>query len=87
MLVDDPLRLLRAYRFASSLGATIDSATRAYVARHVNLLSQVARERVSYEFFTMMESPVGGLAKEMGRIGLCFPLEDSRYRHLAYVLG
>lgn len=70
VLVDDPLRLLRAYRFACSLGATIDSATRACVAKHVNLLSQVARERVSYEFFTMMESPVGGLAKEMGRIGL-----------------
>lgn len=92
-LVEDPLRVLRAYRFACAFGAVIEEQTREFVARHVGLLAKVARERVSYEFFAMLEHPVAAYAHEMGRIGLleavypelggCRKVTPNSYHHLA----
>jgi putative nucleotidyltransferase with HDIG domain len=94
VLVDDPLRVLRAYRFAAYLGAEIEPVTRGYLKQHVKLLGQVARERISYEFFTLMNcEKVARLIVEMGEIGLLeeiYPeLKDCRrvtansFHHLA----
>jgi putative nucleotidyltransferase with HDIG domain len=71
VLVDDPLRLLRAYRFACLLGFAVEPATRQHIRANIDLLPTVARERINYELFTMLDCPdVGRLIHEMGELGL-----------------
>jgi poly(A) polymerase len=53
-LVDDPLRLLRVFRFAASLGFAVEPETLAQVRRHCPLISNVAKERVAYELDAIM---------------------------------
>ncbi|MCX5865778.1 MAG: HDIG domain-containing protein [Deltaproteobacteria bacterium] len=55
-LLADPLRLLRAYRFAATLDFTIDAQTEAAIATHRELLADSAMERVSYELGLIMAS-------------------------------
>lgn len=94
VLQDDPLRLLRVYRFAVAREALIESQTRDFVKNNMALLSGVAPERINYEFFTLMDKPSAGrYIHEMGEIGLLeaiYPeLKDCRrvtansYHHLA----
>ncbi|MCW5206586.1 HD domain-containing protein [Desulfobulbus sp. F5] len=53
-LLDDPLRLLRVFRFAASLGFAIEPETLAQVRQHCPLISKVAKERVAYELDAIM---------------------------------
>lgn len=55
-LVEDPLRLMRVFRFASTLAFDIEPATLKMVAGHAAKLNDVAAERISYELFAIMES-------------------------------
>lgn len=69
-VVDDPLRILRAWRFAASLGFSIESDTRVLLERHMGLLNRVALERVSYELFVLFESDDAAVhLKDMGSTG------------------
>jgi putative nucleotidyltransferase with HDIG domain len=52
-LIDDPLRLLRAHRFAALLDFDIEESTREFIAGHAGLLACVAPERISSELFLM----------------------------------
>jgi poly(A) polymerase len=52
----DPLRLLRAHRFAATLGFTIDEPLKVLIAEHCQLLSESAPERVSAELQQIMAS-------------------------------
>lgn len=54
---DDPLRMMRAVRFAAQLDFRIDSATLASIRNHANRISIVAPERVAVEFNKIMEVP------------------------------
>ena len=54
---DDPLRMMRAVRFAAQLDFRIDSATLASIRNHANRISIVASERVAVEFNKIMEVP------------------------------
>jgi tRNA nucleotidyltransferase/poly(A) polymerase len=56
---DDPLRVLRAYRFASQLGFEIDSATRKMARSKAPLLDRIARERIFSEFRKLCEGVKG----------------------------
>jgi poly(A) polymerase len=47
VVLDDPLRLLRVYRFAAQLGFTIPDETVHLISRHKNLLNQVESTKVS----------------------------------------
>ncbi len=53
---EDPLRLLRAYRFQATLGFSLAAGTEEEVRRSVHLITGVARERVSYELDLIMAS-------------------------------
>jgi tRNA nucleotidyltransferase/poly(A) polymerase len=59
-VVDDPLRVLRVYRFLAQLpGSTCTPDTRALCQRHGHRLSQVAPERITQEL-TKLLSPLPG---------------------------
>ena len=54
---DDPLRMMRAARFAAQLGFTIDPPVRAAAARMADRLSIVAPERITGEFMKLLAAP------------------------------
>lgn len=54
--VADPLRLLRAFRFAAVLGFVISSETLAAIGCHAEAIGKVAAERISYELDLIMQS-------------------------------
>lgn len=94
VLRDDPLRLLRVYRFAVGRRAVIDETTRGLVKNNLPLLDTVARERINYELFSLMNYPcVGHYITEMGEIGLlellypelreCRRVTSNGFHHLA----
>jgi putative nucleotidyltransferase with HDIG domain len=69
--IDDPLRVLRAFRFAAALAAPIESGTEEMIRRHAPQLKNIAGERISYEWFTTMNAKkVGDLVKQMGAAGV-----------------
>ncbi len=55
---DDPLRLLRAFRFAASLGFAIEDSTRRWMGGKENLLERVAVERIRDEIMQTLAVPV-----------------------------
>jgi poly(A) polymerase len=55
---EDPLRMLRAARFASQLGFTLEEGVYDAIARNRERLSIVSKERVCEEFFKLLKTPV-----------------------------
>ncbi len=55
---EDPLRMLRAARFASKLGFTIEEKTYDAIARNRNRLKIISKERICEEFFKLLSTPV-----------------------------
>ncbi len=51
---EDPLRLLRAYRLASTLGFSIDPETLGQIKTHKTKLNEVAQERITYELLLLL---------------------------------
>ena len=51
---EDPLRLLRAFRFASTLGFYIEPQTLTQIKTHRTELNKVAKERVCYELLLLL---------------------------------
>lgn len=57
-LIDDPLRLLRIYRFAAQLNAdTVDNDTRQWAATHASKLATIAPERSQQELIKLLATP------------------------------
>lgn len=54
---DDPLRLLRAVRFAAQLDFTIEPHTAAAIQAQAAMLAKISRERVRDEFTKLLVSP------------------------------
>ena len=54
---EDPLRLLRAIRFAAQLGFTIEERTLAAIERQGPTLGKISRERIRDEFTRVLVSP------------------------------
>lgn len=70
-LAYDPLRLLRAYRFAATHGFTVTPETEAAIRRLAPAISQVAGERLHYELFQLLGAPrAGAVLKELAQVGL-----------------
>lgn len=58
---EDPLRMLRAARFASQLNFTIDERTYDAIARNRGRLTIISKERICEEFFKLLSTPVPSL--------------------------
>ncbi len=54
---EDPLRILRAYRFGATLGFAFDPNLETLIVRDVHLLKAVSRERIRDEFFKVLSAP------------------------------
>jgi poly(A) polymerase len=59
--IDDPLRLLRAYRFASETGFAIEPQTEQLIRDQASLIKNVSSERVTYELNRIMASKRTGI--------------------------
>jgi len=70
-LTEDPLRLLRAFRFAAGLGFKIESATLKLIKRHSALIIRSAPERIHDELLLILDSPAAAArTKELYAAGL-----------------
>ncbi len=54
--INDPLRLLRVYRFIAELGWDVDSKTRKMVRQLNGAIERPASERITLEFFKLLDS-------------------------------
>ncbi|MCI6278940.1 MAG: CCA tRNA nucleotidyltransferase [Bacteroidales bacterium] len=74
---DDPLRMMRAVRFAAQLGFTVPEEIKEAIRRNSDRLKIVSMERVTTEFLKIMDSrkpSVGlGLMQETGLMPLYLP--------------
>lgn len=75
--IDDPLRLLRAYRFAATLAFQVDEQTKSWVFAHKDKLRSVAAERINVELFGFFASNLAGSLiwdfAESGLLEIIFP--------------
>lgn len=55
-LISDPLRILRAYRFASELNGTIEECTRKSIKIHHKRIKKTSPERITFELFHLLNS-------------------------------
>lgn len=62
---DDPLRMMRAVRFASQLGFRIDESTFEAIGRNVERIGIVSAERISTELNKIMLSPTPSIGLKL----------------------
>ena len=62
---EDRLRMLRAVRFAATLGFDIDSPTAEAVRKHAAAINEVSPERIGVEMHRMLSDSSRGLALEL----------------------
>ena len=68
---DDPLRLLRALRFAATLDFHVEEQTWQEIERKSQLLDRVAGERIRDELFLILDEPgIGASLERLRRSGL-----------------
>lgn len=78
--VDDPLRLLRAYRFMARFGFRVDSDTERTISRRSGDITRVAAERVRHELDMIMESRRAGETMwRMHEVGLLYHIVPELY--------
>lgn len=74
---DDPLRMMRAVRFAAQLGFTIEEETFDAIRRNAKRIEIVSRERIAVELNKIVASPVPSIGFELleltGLLELIFP--------------
>ncbi len=70
-LIEDPLRILRGFRFQGTLGFKITPNTLHKMNEDKDLLSKIAGERIREELFTLLGSPHSyWTLRQMARIGV-----------------
>ncbi len=78
---DDPLRMMRAVRFASQLGFEIDEETFEAIERNAHRIEIVSGERIATELNKIVLSPVPSIGFELlkasGLLKLIFPEMDA----------
>jgi poly(A) polymerase len=94
-LREDPVRMLRAIRFAGKLGFTIDASVVEAMRGHTNLLSNVPAARLFDEFLKLFQSgfaePTFKLLREHNLFGELFPATEQELsqdeRYMAFTLS
>ena len=75
--IDDPLRMLRAFRFAAQLGFVIEETTHNSIRQHIDRIRIVSQERITEEInkILLCEKPSVGLdlLYRAGLLHLVFP--------------
>lgn len=56
-ILNDPVRMLRVYRFSASLNFKIDSTTKKIVKKNTSLITLASYERIRDEFFKILATP------------------------------
>lgn len=96
---EDALRMLRAIRFATTLGFDIEQKTANAIEENANLISKISGERIRDEVFKIVDSRDSSsgffLAKKLGvltiilpELEVCFSVEQkSPKRHHIYDVG
>ncbi|MFI3300518.1 MAG: HD domain-containing protein [Candidatus Gastranaerophilales bacterium] len=70
-LIDDPLRLLRIFRFMSNLGFEIEAKTLDMIKMNKEKINEPARERVNYELMKLFSGKyVAETLTQMNEIGI-----------------
>lgn len=64
---DDPLRMMRAVRFASQLGFDIDDETYEGICHEVERIAIISKERISTELMKIMASPAPSIGLTLMR--------------------
>lgn len=76
-ITDDPLRLLRFFRFQAIYGFEIESQTRKWIEKHKDLIKKPAVERINYELIRTFGGKYAHKAlltmDEVGLLELIFP--------------
>lgn len=75
---EDPLRMLRAIRFVSQLGFTLEAKTKQTISEMYGLLANVAKERITTEFEKIL------LGREV-RKALLLLLETNLYKSISFI--
>lgn len=77
VILNDPLRLMRIYRFAAQLDFTISEKSIAFVQKHKHLLPQISKERLRDEFLKTLNvekaTPYLQQIFEIGLLAQVFP--------------
>lgn len=96
---EDALRLLRAIRFAATLGFEIEAKTKAAITSNAKQISKISGERIRDEIFKIVESEncdlgffllrdVGLLPYILPELDVCFKVEQkSPKRHHVFDVG
>lgn len=70
-IIDDPLRILRLFRFQAQTDFDIDQKTFEYVKKHISLINNPAKERINYEIMHLFSVSYTVKALEnMEKVGL-----------------
>ncbi|HYB22062.1 MAG TPA: HD domain-containing protein [Thermodesulfobacteriota bacterium] len=70
-LRQDPLRMLRAFRFASTLGFSVEDETLRMIERNKDQILRSAGERIRREFFTALDgNQAGRFLRQLNEVGL-----------------
>lgn len=79
--VDDPLRILRAVRFAAQLNLRIDPATWTGLKLHAEAIRTISQERITGEINKLMAAPIPSkgwvLLDQLGLLALILPELDA----------
>jgi poly(A) polymerase len=74
---NDPLRLLRAFRFAATLNLALEEETGGWIRARIGLITRPAPERLNHELELIMASPRGAAAfsamSDFGLLAGIFP--------------
>ncbi|MHB1686142.1 MAG: CCA tRNA nucleotidyltransferase [Ignavibacteriaceae bacterium] len=74
---DDPLRIMRAYRFASQLNFSVDETINIASGKLKDRLKIISQERITDEFFKILSSPVPSIGLKLlfysGVMEIIFP--------------
>lgn len=84
-LIADPLRILRAYRFAAQFNGSIDTSTHNYIKTLQNNIIKVSPERITLEFSHLLNSEKTSkylkIAFHDGVLSSILPIQSSQLEH------